>query len=46
LAGYFKGGKPLLLYLVGQTFNILLTLLMAWLMFEVVFPEAAEALQQ
>ena len=27
----FSGGKPLLLYLVGQTFNLVLTLVVAWL---------------
>jgi len=32
LGKYFKGGKPLNLYWVGQTFNILLTLLIAWLL--------------
>lgn len=39
LAKYFKGGKPVILYLCGQAFNLLLTLLMAYLMFFVVFPE-------
>ena len=37
-----RGGKPLVLYLVGQTFNLILTLTVAWLMFEVVFPDAAD----
>jgi len=32
LGKYFKKGKPLNLYWVGQTFNILLTLLFAWLL--------------
>jgi len=32
LGKYFKGGKPLNLYWVGQIFNILLTLLVVWLM--------------
>lgn len=44
LAHYFKGGKPLVLYLCGQSLNMALTLLMAWLMFEKVFPDAAAAL--
>lgn len=44
LARQFRGGKPLVLYLVGQSFNLCLTLLMAWLMFEKVFPNAAEVL--
>ncbi|MBQ8664178.1 MAG: putative sulfate exporter family transporter, partial [Mailhella sp.] len=39
LAHYFKGGKPLVLYVCGQTFNLGLTLLMAWIMFYKVFPE-------
>ena len=39
LAGYFKGGKPLILYVCGQSFNLALTLLMAWIMFYKVFPE-------
>ena len=39
LAKYFKGGKPLFLYVAGQSFNIALTLLMAWIMFYKVFPE-------
>jgi len=32
LGKYFKGGKPLNLYWVGQIFNILLTILVAWLL--------------
>ena len=39
LGKYFKGGKPIILYVVGQSFNLCLTLLMAWLMFYKVFPE-------
>jgi len=39
LAHYFKGGKPLILYVCGQTFNLILTLLMAYIMFYKVFPE-------
>jgi uncharacterized membrane protein YadS len=46
LARYFRGGKPLILYLVGQAFNLTLTLFMAWLMFEKVFPHAADVLRQ
>lgn len=37
-----KGGKPLVLYVCGQTFNIVLTLAMAWLMFEVIFKDDVE----
>lgn len=39
LAGYFKGGKPIILYVCGQSFNLILTLAMAYLMFYVVFPD-------
>ncbi len=38
LKGYFKGGKPLILYICGQSLNLLLTLLMAYIMFYLVFP--------
>lgn len=44
LGKYMKGGKPLVLYVCGQALNLVLTLLMAWLMFEKVFPQAAESL--
>ncbi|GFM32224.1 YeiH family protein [Desulfovibrio subterraneus] len=39
LAHYFKGGKPLILYVCGQSFNLALTLTMAYIMFYLVFPE-------
>ncbi|MCG8337698.1 MAG: YeiH family protein [Proteobacteria bacterium] len=39
LKDYFKGGKPLILYVCGQSFNLCLTLLMAYIMFYLVFPE-------
>jgi len=39
LASQLVGGKPIILYIVGQSFNILLTLLMAWLAFGgILFP--------
>ncbi len=41
LATYFKGGKPLILYACGQTFNLCFTLVMAYIMFFIVFPEIA-----
>ncbi|HWA99796.1 MAG TPA: putative sulfate exporter family transporter, partial [Pirellulales bacterium] len=44
LAQFFTGGKPLILYVCGQALNLVLTLTMAWLMFEKVFPHAADAL--
>ncbi len=37
LAEYFKGGKPLILYVFGQGFNLFLTLFMAWIMFYKIF---------
>jgi uncharacterized membrane protein YadS len=40
LTRYMEGGKPMLLYVVGQTFNLILTLAMAWLAFVVLFPGA------
>ncbi|MBA2115324.1 YeiH family protein [Bremerella alba] len=33
-----QGGKPLILYVCGQTLNLCLTLIMAYLMFKVIFP--------
>jgi len=39
LAPYFKGGKPLILYVFGQGLNLTLTLIMAYIMFYLVFPE-------
>ena len=32
LAQQMRGGKPMILYIVGQSFNILLTLAVVWLM--------------
>jgi len=39
LKQYFKGGKPLILYVCGQSFNLILTLIVAYIMFYIVFPE-------
>ncbi len=39
LKKYFVGGKPLILYICGQTLNLILTLVMAYIMFYLVFPE-------
>jgi uncharacterized integral membrane protein (TIGR00698 family) len=39
LKQHFKGGKPLILYVCGQSFNLCLTLLMAYIMFYIVFSE-------
>lgn len=37
-------GKPVVLYVCGQTLNLILSFLMAWLMFSKVFPNAASEL--
>ena len=44
LAEHLKGGKPILLYVVGQSINLVLSLAMAWLMFKVFFPDVAQLL--
>lgn len=44
LSRYMQRGQPLTLYVCGQSLNLALTLLMAWIMFEKVFPHAAEVL--
>lgn len=44
MAKHFKGGKPLILYVCGQSFNLVLTLLAAYIMFFVVFPGVTESL--
>ena len=41
---YFKGGKPITLYVFGQTFQLCLTLLVAYIMFYIVFREVTAAL--
>lgn len=38
LLPFFRSGKPLILYVCGQALNLTLTLVMAYLMFEVFFP--------
>ena len=40
LANRMERGKPLILYAVGQSFNLVLTLFVAWLAFLVLFPNA------
>lgn len=44
LKHHFKGGKPLILYVCGQTFNLCLTLLMAYIMFYIVFTQITESI--
>ncbi|HOV87863.1 MAG TPA: putative sulfate exporter family transporter [Syntrophobacteraceae bacterium] len=41
---YFKGGKPITLYVFGQTFQLCLTLLVGYIMFYLVFPEVTASL--
>jgi uncharacterized membrane protein YadS len=36
---YLRGGKPLVLYLVGQAWSMILSLIMAYLMFGVLYGE-------
>jgi uncharacterized membrane protein YadS len=36
---YFKGGKPITLYVFGQSFQLGFTLLIGYIMFYIVFPE-------
>jgi len=40
LASRMEGGKPMTLYVVGQSFNLILTLFVAWLAFMIFFPHA------
>ncbi len=44
LAHQFKGGKPFILYACGQGLNLTLTLIMAYIMFYLVFPEITAAI--
>ncbi len=44
LRHHFVGGKPLLLYLFGQSFNLALTLLVAYISFYILFPKLTEAI--
>ncbi len=39
LKEHLVGGKPFILYVFGQSFNLMLTLIVAYIMFYVVFPE-------
>jgi uncharacterized membrane protein YadS len=40
LAKQLEGGKPMVLYVVGQSLNLILTLAVAWLAFVLLFPNA------
>ncbi|MEO1054615.1 MAG: putative sulfate exporter family transporter [Bacteroidota bacterium] len=46
LGKFMKGGKPLVLYLCGQALNLALTLLMAYIMFYLVFPHITEQISR
>lgn len=46
LRRYLRGGKPLVLYVCGQALNLVLTLFMAWLMFNVIFRDMVNAVSQ
>ncbi|MDB5346076.1 MAG: hypothetical protein JWP89_4453 [Schlesneria sp.] len=46
LSHYLRDGKAITLYVCGQTLNLALTLLMAWVMFEVVFPQVTQTLSR
>ncbi len=39
LKEHFSGGKPLILYVFGQSFNLCLTLAMAYIVFYLIFPK-------
>ena len=44
LRKHFAGGKPLILYAAGQSFNLILTLVVAYVMFYLAFPRLTAAL--
>jgi uncharacterized membrane protein YadS len=44
LAKYLKGGKPLILYVCGQSWNLILTLTVIWITYNYLFPGVMEAL--
>ncbi|MGI6225361.1 MAG: YeiH family protein [Peptococcales bacterium] len=46
LAHLFKGGKPVVLYVCGQSFNIALTFTVAYIMFFKVFPNITQIISQ
>ncbi|MEW6233307.1 MAG: putative sulfate exporter family transporter [Chloroflexota bacterium] len=41
---YLRGGKPITLYVFGQSFQLCLTLLVGWIMFYKIFPEITAGL--
>ena len=44
LGKHFKGGKPIILYLVGKVINLSVTFAMAYVMFHIAFPEITKSL--
>ncbi|NBO18814.1 MAG: hypothetical protein EBV03_06235 [Proteobacteria bacterium] len=43
LGKYLKEGKPLLLYLLGQSWSMILSLIMAYIMFGVLYADKIKA---
>ncbi|MGI6685118.1 MAG: YeiH family protein [Bacillota bacterium] len=43
---YFKGGKPVILYVCGQGFSLIASLTMCYIMFMKVFPHVTQALMK
>lgn len=41
---YFKGGKPITLYVFGQSFQLMFTLLVGYVMFYIIFPHITAAI--
>jgi len=42
MSPYLRTGKPMTLYLCGQALNLILSLLMSWLMFSIVFKDSIQ----
>lgn len=45
LGHYFRGGKPVLLYVIGQSINLLLSFAMCYLMIEVIYADFFDSLR-
>ncbi|MEX0824524.1 MAG: putative sulfate exporter family transporter [Pirellulaceae bacterium] len=46
LAKHVRGGKPIVLYIAGQSLNLCLTLTMAWVVFYWLFPDIVSTFEQ
>lgn len=44
LSHHLRGGKPVMLYVIGQSINLALSLAMCWLVFRVIYPDFAASL--